>query len=80
MIVALSRDLLSCFLTPHHSDHEALWLSPGAYSYLLEHTDYKVFEMERVSEYLIQRMQATGHLRPLRDAPPLGGFLNDFIP
>lgn len=80
MIVMLSRDRFSFFVSPHHSDCEAMWLSPGAYRYLLAHTGYRVFEMERVSEYLTKRMRETGHLRPLCDAPPLGDFTEDFEP
>jgi hypothetical protein len=79
MIVELTRDKFSYFVAPH-STGEALWLSPGAYQYLLIHTDYYVYEMARVSEFLIHRMQATRHLRPMREAPPLGTFLDEFVP
>ena len=79
MIVAIERDAFSCFLSPH-SKGEAYWLSPGAYQYLLEHTDYRVYEMMRVSFYLAERMKCMGHLRPMSQAPRLGSFLDEFRP
>lgn len=80
MIVIVSRDRFSHFLSPHHSDLEAHWLSPGALEYLRRHTDYKPFEMERVSDYIVQRMRELGHLRPMHSAPPLGTFTEAFDP
>jgi hypothetical protein len=79
MIVELHRDEHSWLMMPH-SLSEPLWLSPGAYRYLLEHTDYHVNHMQRVSFYLVQRMRETGHLRPLEEAPPTGSFQEEFRP
>lgn len=79
MIVAISRDRWSHFLTAHGSDLEAWWLSPGAYTYLTQH-GYRVHEMERVSDFLVERMKVTGHLRPMSQAPKLGEFQDAFVP
>ncbi|OYV35048.1 MAG: hypothetical protein B7Z80_19545 [Rhodospirillales bacterium 20-64-7] len=79
MIVTLRRDDMSYFVEPH-SQGEATWMSPGAYVYLLAHTDYRVFEMHRVSFYLVERMLELGHMRPMKQAPPLGEFLDEFQP
>lgn len=80
MIVLVSRDRFSHHLTPHHGDCEGSWLSPGALEYLRRHTDYEPFRMERVSDYLVQRMRALGHLRAMAQAPPLGAFTQPFDP
>ena len=79
MIVAIRRDEFSCFLEPHSSG-EAYWLSPGAYQYLLGHTDYRVYELMRVSIYPVERMQGLGHLLPLSRAPRIGTFMDEFRP
>ena len=79
MIVTMRMDEFSFFLEPHSSG-DAFWLSPGAYLYLLEHTDYRVYGMMRVSTYLVEQMVAQGHLRPLSHAPRLGTFLKEFRP
>lgn len=79
MIVSLRRDEFSYLVEPH-SQGEAHWMSPGAYIYLLDHTDYRVHRMHRVSVYLVERMRELGHLRPMKQAPPLGTFLEEFKP
>ena len=80
MIVQLHRDEFGWLMMPHCCFSEPLWLSPGAYRYLLEHTDYHVQHMQRVSSHLVQRMRETGHLRPLKKAPPTGTFQDEFRP
>jgi hypothetical protein len=79
MIVELHLDHHSYLMLPH-SLSEPLWLSAGAYRYLLEHTDYHVNDMQRVSFYLVRRMRETGHLRPLAEAPRTGTFQEEFRP
>ena len=76
----LHQDQHSYLMMPHCCFSEPLWLSPGAYRYLLEHTDYHVNHMQRVSFYLVQRMRETGHLRPLEEAPRTGTFQEEFRP
>ena len=79
MIVAISR-INSHYqrVYPHHDGLEAWWLSPGALEFLRTNYGYRPWCVDIIPVVVLETMKMRGHLRKMRDAPPLGTFLEPF--
>jgi hypothetical protein len=74
MIVGFSRANSDYFrVFPHHPGTEAYWLSPAGLEYIRS-LGFRPYEQALVPEASLARLRILGHLRPMRDAPPLGAW------
>jgi hypothetical protein len=77
MIVIFLRRPGYTLMRPHGDEPDPWWLSAGGLEYLRNFTDYSPYRCEHISEFLIEKLKATGDLRPLAQAPPTGTWVSN---
>ena len=77
MIVIFLRRPRYILMRPHGDEPDPWWLSAGGLEYLRNFTDYSPYRCEHISEFLIEKLKATGDLRPLAQAPPTGTWVSN---